>query len=97
MLFKCFINYFKVWIHYANLSIILDQFYYLAVPFHHLIYLNDKIIQSNFCLLYISLFCSFCVIFFKVDGSTLLWDLSDNAQGSLDGSLSLKVPTYSTG
>lgn len=35
--------------------------------------------------------------FFKVDGSTLLWDLSDNAQGSLDGSLSLKVPTYSTG
>lgn len=39
----------------------------------------------------------FCVIIFKVDGSTLLWDLSDNAQGSLDGSLSLKVPTYSTG
>lgn len=39
----------------------------------------------------------FCVMFFKVDGSTLLWDLSDNAQGSLDGSLSLKVPTYSTG
>lgn len=39
----------------------------------------------------------FCTIFFKVDGSTLLWDLSDNAQGSLDGSLSLKVPTYSTG